>query len=513
MTTDDDSLEAVRRLRPDRVQPDDPVDPDLLSRGRDQLNAVIGASAAARLETPAIYPRLAYADEMAALDFLTQVFGLRERREARQVHPEGTLAWLETGGGVVMIGRAGPHDLHSPAASGGPTTMVNVYVNDIDSHYRAAVGSGARIAMPLEDMFWGERRYEAYDLEGHRWHFAERHRTATQQGNLMRELTAWMWVPYAIHAIVELGIADALGDHSNPRAIAEAVGADPGSVERLLSALLTVGITARTGDGYALTATGALLRTNDPQSMRDQVLLTGSERSLQVWAHFADSVRTGQPGVTFLDGTDDPFAWFAADPDRQAGFDRSMAEATRQMAAVLTEAYDWSAITSIVDVGGGYGALLLQILGAHPAATGIVFDREHCRKGAEAAISQLAGRCQFVGGDFFQSVPAGADAYVLKSVIHDWNDERATTILRNCRKAMRPDSRLLLVERVLPERLSQTGEHRRMMWTDLNMMVATGGQERDRSAYERLLATAGLRLLEITPTSVGVHVVEAEPTP
>ena len=183
-----DDLEPLRRARPDRLLPDDPPDPEILSREKARLMAAItgpdGASehsaversAAGDRRMPSIYPRLAYRDEVAALDFLTRAFGLVERRESRMEHPDGMLAWLELGDGVVMIGRAGEqrHNLHSPREAGVATAMVNVYVHDIDAHYRRAEAEGARIVTPLEDMFWGDRRYEALDLEGHRWHFAER---------------------------------------------------------------------------------------------------------------------------------------------------------------------------------------------------------------------------------------------------------------------------------------------------------------------------------------------------
>jgi uncharacterized glyoxalase superfamily protein PhnB len=174
----DEELERLRRLRPDRLHPDDTMDPAGLALQRDRLVSAIEKTepTAEKRRTPAIYPRLAYRDEAAALDFLTRAFGLRERREARMESPEGMLAWLEIGDGVVMIGRAGPdhHDLYSPRDTGKTTGMVNVYVEDIDSHYARAVAAGARVVMELEDMFWGDRRYEALDPEGHRWHFGER---------------------------------------------------------------------------------------------------------------------------------------------------------------------------------------------------------------------------------------------------------------------------------------------------------------------------------------------------
>jgi PhnB protein len=173
-----DDLEPLRRHRPDRLLPDDPPDPEVLAREKARLMAAIAGpgGAAEHRRTPSIYPRLAYRDEAAALDFLTRAFGLTERRESRMEHPAGMLAWLEIGDGVVMIGRAGEerHGLYSPLDTGALTAMVNVYVRDIDTHYRTAETEGARIIMPLEDMFWGDRRYEALDLEGHRWHFAER---------------------------------------------------------------------------------------------------------------------------------------------------------------------------------------------------------------------------------------------------------------------------------------------------------------------------------------------------
>jgi PhnB protein len=182
-----DDLEPLRRSRPDRLLPDDPPDPEVLAREKSRLMAAIAGaspgpesaavrSAAWHWRTPSIYPRLAYRDEVAALDFLIRAFGLVERRESRMELPGGMLAWLELGDGVVMIGRAGEerHGLHSPLETGAPTAMVNAYVHDIDAHYRRAEAEGARIVMPLEDMFWGDRRYEALDPEGHRWHFAER---------------------------------------------------------------------------------------------------------------------------------------------------------------------------------------------------------------------------------------------------------------------------------------------------------------------------------------------------
>jgi uncharacterized glyoxalase superfamily protein PhnB len=173
-----DDLDRLRELRPDAVLPDDPADPEILAREKAHLMSAIARTAGNTepRHSPSIYPRLAYRDEKGALEFLTRAFGFTERREARMEHPDGMLAWLEIGDGVVMIGRSGDerHGLHSPLDAGLTTAMVNVYVEDIDVHYRRASAEGASIVTPPEDMFWGDRRYEALDLEGHRWHFAER---------------------------------------------------------------------------------------------------------------------------------------------------------------------------------------------------------------------------------------------------------------------------------------------------------------------------------------------------
>jgi uncharacterized glyoxalase superfamily protein PhnB len=178
-----DEIDPLRELRPDRLQPADPNDPWVLAEERERLMSIIEereAAPATEPRWPAMYPRLGYDDERAAIDYLTRVFGFRERREARMEPPAdedwGVLAWLELGDGVVMIGRAGEdaHEIFSPRSTGGKVTcMINVHVDDIDAHYQRAVAEGADIAMEINDAFYGYRRYEARDLEGHKWHFAE----------------------------------------------------------------------------------------------------------------------------------------------------------------------------------------------------------------------------------------------------------------------------------------------------------------------------------------------------
>jgi uncharacterized glyoxalase superfamily protein PhnB len=172
-----DDLDRLRRMRPDGLLPEDAPNLDVLAAERRRLLSDITGSTASDVPViPSIYPRLAYRDELAALEFLVRAFGFVERREARMEHPDGTLAWLELGDGLIMIGRSGPqrHALTSPADAGATTTMIMVYVDDVDAHHARAVAEGADIRSVPQDMFWGDRRYEALDLEGHRWHFAQR---------------------------------------------------------------------------------------------------------------------------------------------------------------------------------------------------------------------------------------------------------------------------------------------------------------------------------------------------
>jgi uncharacterized glyoxalase superfamily protein PhnB len=182
-----DDLDRLRDLRPDRVHPDDPADPTVFAREKERLMSTIDATRQTGdtvMAMPSIYARLAYEDERAALGYLVRVFGLSEIREARNEFPDSMLAWLRSGDGVVMIGHANAevHQIHSPRTLGNTTVQMMVYVDDIDAHHAHAVAEGADITMPVQDAFYGERRYEATDLEGHRWHFAERFEDIRRRG-------------------------------------------------------------------------------------------------------------------------------------------------------------------------------------------------------------------------------------------------------------------------------------------------------------------------------------------
>lgn len=192
MSDTSDEFDPLRVLQPDHVQPDDPGDPAVVSRQKERLLSMIDESertVSPTYRTPGIYPRLAYTDERAALDYLVRVFGLTEIREARMEHGDHMLAWLRLGEGMLMIGHANHdvHEIYSPQEVGHTTTMMNVYVHDVDAHYVHAVEEGANVTMDLADAFFGERRYEATDLEGHRWHFAERFEAIRARGGSIPE--------------------------------------------------------------------------------------------------------------------------------------------------------------------------------------------------------------------------------------------------------------------------------------------------------------------------------------
>lgn len=331
----------------------------------------------------------------------------------------------------------------------------------------------------------------------------------------VRDLAASRWISAAVYAAATLGVADALAAGPRPvAAVAAATGTHPGAVRRLLRALVTVGLVEQAdADAYALTPLGDLLRPDEPLSVHRSVALTLGPGAWRAWGELAGCVRTGATAGRLLDGQDDPFADLGG-PDEQATFDRAMAEGTRRIAAALVAAYDLTGIRHVVDVGGGYGALLVPVLAALPAAVGTVVDLPRCAGGATAllAAAGLADRAGFVAADLFRDpLPAGADLYVLKSVVHDWDDERALKILRRCRAAMGPDARLLVVEVVVPDRLGTTAEDRRMAAADLTMLVATGGRERTESDYRDLLIAAGFRVTRIVPTAARLGVIEALP--
>ncbi|CAM03829.1 hydroxyneurosporene-O-methyltransferase [Saccharopolyspora erythraea NRRL 2338] len=312
----------------------------------------------------------------------------------------------------------------------------------------------------------------------------------------------------ALQLAAELQIADLLSD--GPRStddLATATATDSRSLYRLLRLLAGCGIVSEVEPrSFAVTATGAHLQGDHPQSVKATLLSAGLFHP--VYADAMHSLRTGEPAFPKTFGKP-LFDYLKDHPEQATLFNGAMADASRLETAALLEAFDFSGARGIVDVGGGTGTLLGAVLSAYPQSTGVVYDLPHlaAEAAAKAEAAGVADRLTFTGGDFFQEVPAGGDLYLLKSIVHDWPDEDAVRILRGCRRAMSPQSRLLLIERVLPP--GDDDHPGKAM--DITLLVVLGGRERTEDEYSALLAEAGFRLTGVTPTASPMSVVEAVP--
>lgn len=329
----------------------------------------------------------------------------------------------------------------------------------------------------------------------------------------MMDLAAGCFAARAVHVAAELGIADLLGD--GPRAadaLARETRTHAPSLYRLLRALASVGVLEHQADDlFALTELGATLVSNAPGSTRAGVLLFGMWWG--TWEQLAHSVRTGEPAATRVFGQP-VFEHLAMNGALSATFHEGMSGLNASLLPAIVEAYEFAQHHVIVDVAGGHGTLLATVLEAAPASTGVLFDLPEVLEVAQAALYQrgLEARVRCIAGDMMESVPSGADAYLLKWILHDWDDEVCATILANVRAAMQPGSRLLIVDRVLPERADADAATARMMMTDLRMLAALGGRERTATQLRDLLEAAGLRTEEIIATGTPCSVIVASLT-
>ncbi len=319
------------------------------------------------------------------------------------------------------------------------------------------------------------------------------------------------WVPQAIYTAVSLGIFEHL--HAGPRSgteIATELGVPLTTIRRLLRALVSLELcTAAELDVVALTPRGRLLCSETPGSMRSQALFRGQQRVWSAWSKLLDVVRTGKPAPELVAGKS-LYEWLAEDPGVSRVFNQAMTEMSIIQSQAIADACDFSDANRIVDVGGGYGGLLTGMLGRYKGARGIVFDRAECRKGSERLLAQsgLSDRCEFVDGDFFEAVPRGGDVYLLKNVIHNWDDDRSLTILRVCRAAMARNARLLLIEPAVPVRISASLADTAAVGFDLQMLLLTTGCERTARQYRSLLEAAGFEETSLVPTSSALNLIE-----
>jgi O-methyltransferase domain/Dimerisation domain len=316
----------------------------------------------------------------------------------------------------------------------------------------------------------------------------------------------------ALEAVARLGVADVLAD--GPRSsgeIAAATSTDALSIRRVLRALAAFGIfEEREPDLFALNQAADMLRTEASRSMKAGAMFLAGDLRWRLWADLRESIRTGEPAFGRVLGSD-MFTYYETHAEEAALFNNAMASFSAGMSPAILAAYDFSHFRCLVDVGGGTGRLLADILAANAALAGILFDLPRVVAAAPAVLQAggVAARCRIESGSFFDAVPAGGDAYLLKFVLHDWDDARAEAILTRCRAAAAEGATLLIVERVMPER-AQAGQAAEAYLLDLEMLVATlGGRERTESEFRTLLAATGFELLRVVPTTSPVSVLEA----
>ena len=314
-----------------------------------------------------------------------------------------------------------------------------------------------------------------------------------------RQLVMGFRGTHLLYVMAELGVADLLG--AGPRTsadLAAELDANPDALHRVLRGLAQFGVLNQgTDDRFALTPIGDCLRSDRPDSLRPTARFWGHEMIQRAWGNLLHTVRTGETAFDHVYGMP-AFAFLDANPDAAAVYNQFMAN--RPVAApAVAAAYDFAPFGTIVDVGGGNGSLLAEILGAYPGPSGVIFDLPHSRPDAEETIrtAGLSDRVRFDGGDFFERVTAGADCYLLRSVIHDWDDSRAEAILRVCRHAISPPSRLIVIELLLPA-AGDPGLEAVML--DVTMLARVGGRERTESEFRALLGRSGFRLERVIPT-------------
>lgn len=323
----------------------------------------------------------------------------------------------------------------------------------------------------------------------------------------MLQLISGFWISRCIYITARLGLADLVKDGPKTSAeLAAASATHAPSLFRVLRALASVGIfTQDEQDRFGDTPLLQTLRSDVPGSLRAFAMTELGEEHYPAWGELMHSVRTGGIAFDHAFGMD-VWKYFAQHPDNAKIFNDAMSGMTAQANEALHASYDFAGINKLVDIGGGHGGLIASILRRNPQMRGVLFDSPQVIDGARALVagSDVADRCELVGGNFFESIPAGGDAHVLKWIIHDWDDEKSVAILRNSHRALAENGKLILVEAVVPS----GGEPHFAKFIDLNMLVMTGGRERTAPEFRELFEQAGFRLTRVVPTESPFSVIE-----
>jgi len=326
----------------------------------------------------------------------------------------------------------------------------------------------------------------------------------------MLQRIAAYWQSQLVFVAAKLGVADVLAEGPlTADEIASRVGAHAPYLKRVLRALASLGIfAADPHERFHLNRLSQTLRSDHPESLRDFALMLVDDYNWSAWGALEHAVRTGDSAFEHVHGAP-AFPWMQEHPEKEKMFSASMASISVMENAAVARAYAFGKLEKIVDVGGAHGHLLATILRSYVRLRGVLFDQPQVIQ--EAARSgfitspDVSTRCETAGGDFFEAVPAGADAYVMKYIVHDWDDAKCVKILNNCRTAMGADGRVLVVDHVV-------GPGNRFDWgklVDINMMVMLGSKERTKDEFRQLFARAGLRLKRVIKTASSLSILEA----
>ncbi|MCC6947675.1 MAG: methyltransferase [Bradyrhizobiaceae bacterium] len=334
--------------------------------------------------------------------------------------------------------------------------------------------------------------------------------TAKNPSAELMQLANAFRISRAVHVVAELGIGDLLKD--GPRKaeeLAAETNTHPRALYRVLRTLAAVGVFHEGNDrNFSLTEVGQCLRSDAQNPVYDWAKFVGRPYAWQTWAELLQSVRTGESVFRHVHGCE-AFEYRARHPEENLLYDRAQAEISRGVSEAVAKSYDFSAFKQIIDVGGGQGGLLIRVLQVWDRLRGVLFDQPQvvANAGKALAAAGVLDRCEIVGGSFFDSIPAGSDGYMMKAILHNWDDEPSISILRNIRKAMRPDGKLLIVERVV----GGPNEDLEAKLSDLQMMVALGGLERTLEEFTELFDASGFRIERVIPTGTRYSIIECLP--